>query len=72
MITSPGIRDCISGKDDLNRIPHIISQGQGKANGGQTFDQHIMYLYQKGFIDKEVALEAVSSQSDFIQKLVVE
>ncbi len=73
MVTSAGIRDCISGKDDLNRIPHIISQGQGKStNGGQTFDQHIMFLYQKGFIDKEVALDAVSSQSDFIQKLIVE
>lgn len=73
MVTSPGIRDCISGKDDLNRIPHIISQGQGKStNGGQTFDQHIMFLYQKGFIEKEVALEAVSSQADFIQKLIVE
>jgi twitching motility protein PilT len=73
MITSPGVRDCISGKDDLNRIPHIIIQGAGKStNGGQTFDQHIMYLYQKGFIEKEVALDAVSSQSDFIQKLLVE
>ena len=73
MVTSAGIRDCISGKDDLNRIPSIISQGQGKStNGGQTFDQHIMFLYQKGFIDKEVALDAVSSQADFIQKLIVE
>ena len=73
MVTSPGIRDCISGKDDLNRIPQIISQGQGKStNGGQTFDQHMMFLYQKGFIDKEVAMEAVSSQADFIQKLIVE
>ena len=73
MVTSAGIRDCISGKDDLNRIPQIISQGLGKStNGGQTFDQHIMFLYQKSFIDKEVALEAVSSQSDFIQKLIVE
>jgi twitching motility protein PilT len=73
MITSPGIRDCISGKDDINRIHHIIAQSQGKSGpGGQTFDQHIMYLYQNGFIDKEVALDAVSSQSDFIQKLIVD
>ncbi len=73
MVTTPGIRDCISGKDDINRIPFIISQGQGKStNGGQTFDQHIMYLYQKGYIEKEVALEAVASQADFIQKLIVE
>lgn len=73
MVTSTGIKDCIAGKDDINRIPSIISQGQGKStNGGQTFDQHIMYLYQKGFIEKQVALDAVSSQSDFIQKLIVE
>lgn len=73
MVSSAGIRDCIAGKDDINRIPSIISQGQGKStNGGQTFDQHIMYLYQQGFIEKEVALDAVSSQSDFIQKLIVE
>ncbi len=73
MINSPGIKDCIMGKDDINRIPTIISQGQGKStNGGQTFDQHIMFLYQNGFIEKEVALSAVSSQSDFIQKLIVE
>lgn len=73
MVTSPGIKECISGKDELSRIPAIISQGQGKStNGGQTFDQHIMYLFQKGFITKEVALDSVSSQSDFIQKLIVE
>lgn len=73
MVTSSGIRDCISGKDDINRIPSIISQGQGKStNGGQTFDQHIMYLFQKGIIEKEVALDAVSSQSDFIQKLIID
>ncbi len=73
MVTSAGIRDCIAGKDDINRIPSIIIQGQGKStNGGQTFDQHIMYLYKKGFISKDVALDAVSSQSDFIQKLIIE
>lgn len=72
MITNPGIRDCISGKDDINRIPSILAVGQGKSsNGSQTFDQHIMYLYQNGFIEKEVALDAVSSQSDFIQKLII-
>lgn len=73
MINSPGIKDCITGKDDINRIPSIISQGQGKStNGGQTFDQHIMYLYKNGLIDKDVALEAASYKSDFIQNLIVE
>ena len=73
MIMSPGIRDCILGKDDLSRIPYIISQGGGKSiNGCQTFDQHIMYLYQNNFITKEVALDAVSSETDFLQSLIVE
>jgi twitching motility protein PilT len=73
MVISPGIKECILGKDDINRIPNIISQGMGKStNGGQTFDQHIMQLYQKGTITKEVALEFVSSEADFIQKLIIE
>lgn len=73
MVNSPGIKDCILGKEDLSRIPQIISQGQGKStNGGQTFDQHIMFLFEKGFITKEEALSNVSSQSDFIQKLIVD
>jgi len=73
MVTSAGIKDCIAGKDDLNRIPSIISQGIGKStNGGQTFDQHIMYLFQNGFIEKDVALSAVSSQSDFVQQLLID
>lgn len=73
MVMSPGIRDCILGKDDINRIPSIISQGHGKStNGGQTFDQHIMYLYKNNFITKEEALDAVSSQADFTQSLIVE
>lgn len=73
LVNSPGIKDCILGKDELSRIYQIISQGAGKStNGAQSFDQHIMHLFQKGFISKEVALESVSSQSDFIQKLIVE
>lgn len=72
MINSPGIKECILGKEELSRIPQIISQGIGKStNGGQTFDQHIMYMLEKGFISKEVALNNVSSQSDFIQKLMI-
>ncbi len=73
MVTTPGIKECILGKDDMSRINTILSQGQGKStNGSQTFDQHIMFLFKKGFITKEVALSAVSSESDFIQKLIVE
>ena len=73
LITTPGVKECIAGKDDISRINTILSGGVSKSNNGsQTFDQHIMSLFQKGIIDKETALEASSSQSDFIQKLTIE
>lgn len=72
MVMCPEIRDCILGKDDINRIPQIISHGIKNSNGSQTFDQHIMHLYQNDFITKEEALAAVSSQVDFSQNLLIE
>jgi twitching motility protein PilT len=73
MITNPGIKECIIGEEPASRIPSIIAQGRGKAgSGSQTFDQHIMELYQQGRISKETALSAVSSESDFLQNLIVE
>jgi twitching motility protein PilT len=73
MITSPGIKECILGEEPLSRITAIIEENKGDGgNGSQSFDQHIFELYNQGRISKEVALEAVSSQSDFIQKLTVD
>jgi len=73
MLTNPGIKDCILGKDDINRIHQIINQGLGKSiNGCQTFDHHVMQLFNKGLISKEVAQSAVSSERDFLQKLIIE
>ena len=74
MITSPGIRECIVGKESLSRLNTIIAQSKNNKDGvpGQSFDQHILELYQNGHISKETALAAVSSQADFNQKLLVE
>lgn len=73
MVTGPGIKECILGSEPLNRMPTILAQGKGdKSKPSQTFDQHILELYNDGLITKEVALESVGSQSDFIQKLLVE
>lgn len=66
--SNPGIRECILGDEPLARINSIISQ----TSGSQSFDGHIMNLYQNNIISKQVALESVSSQSDFMQKLIVE
>ncbi|MCO4794452.1 MAG: PilT/PilU family type 4a pilus ATPase [Bacteriovoracaceae bacterium] len=73
MINTPGVRECILGEESISRINTIIMQGRGKeGSGSQSFDQHITELYQKGKISKETAIEAATSESDFIQKLLIE
>jgi len=73
MITNPGVKDCISGKDDFGRLISIIKEGRGKSgNHSQSFDQHLMDLYKKKIISKDEALNAATSQSDFILNLEIE
>lgn len=73
MVTGPGIKECILGDEPISRIPTILAQGKNeKGKQSQTFDQHILELYNDGLITKEVALESVASQSDFTQKLLVD
>ncbi len=73
MITNPGIKECIEGKEDIHRISTILSQGKGTSgNQSQTFDQHLMDLYQDGKISKKTATDAATSESNFIQKLLIE
>ena len=70
MITTPGIRECIRGVEPLGRIMNIIKEGKGRSgNGSQSFDQHIMDLYNDKIVSKEQALASVESESDFLQQL---
>jgi twitching motility protein PilT len=70
MVTTPGIKECIEGDEPLERIIDIVEEGFGPGgNGSQSFDQHILWLFENRISDKETALGAVSSQSDFIQRL---
>lgn len=73
MITGPGVKECIIGKEPLSRIAKIIEEDRGDAGkGSQSFDQHIMELYKQGKITKEVALQSASNQSDFMKDLEFE
>ena len=73
MINTPGIKECILGNDELKNIYTYIKAGRGKGgNGSQTFDQHIMSLFQKGIITEDVAKKASTNASDFAQKLIME
>lgn len=70
MISTPGIRECIRGEEPLSRMLSIIKEGKGKSgNESQSFDQHIMDLYNDRIITKEQALASVESESDFLQQL---
>ena len=70
MISTPGIRECIRGEESLGRIVNIIQEGKGRSgNGSQSFDQHIMDLYNERIVTKEQALASVESESDFLQQL---
>ncbi len=75
MFNAPGIKECIEGKEPLEKINYFISK-HGEQNrgheGNQSFDDHIFELYQAGKISKKVAYEAVDSQVDFIKKLSFE
>jgi twitching motility protein PilT len=71
MVTGPGVRECILGQEPLSRLGTILAQGK-ITKQSQSFDQHILELYNNGVITKEVALESVASQSDFMQKLLIE
>ena len=72
MITSPGIVECILGKEPLDNINGIISTDQEKergAKGNQSFDDEIYKLFKKGKISEQTAIDSVDSQPNFIQRV---
>ncbi len=73
MVTNQSIRECINGSEPVEQLPVFIEHASGpQGNGCQTFEQHIMQLYKDGLISKESALSSVSSQTDFMQKLITD
>lgn len=70
MINTPNVRECILGKEPIERMNDFISKGRGVGgNGSRTYDQHLMELFETRQISKEEALEASDSPTDFQQKL---
>ncbi len=75
MIAGPGIRECIEGKEDLDKLnTYIASSGEQNrgSDDNQSFDDHIYDLFKDGKISKKTAYDAVKSQVDFIKKLSFE
>jgi twitching motility protein PilT len=72
MVNNPGIKECIEGKESLEKINNFISRGGEKNRGSddnQSFDDHIFKLFKEGKISKKTAYEAVESQIDFVKRL---
>ena len=71
MRTTRSIRECIR---DMNRAVEIrdhIERGQSDMQM-QTFDQHLLQLYQANKIRLEIARAAASNPRDFATKLALE
>jgi twitching motility protein PilT len=58
------IKDCIENPEKIGAIKEFITTG-GDQYGMQTFDQHLMELYNQKIIDLETAKSAATSASDF-------
>ncbi|MEO5826932.1 MAG: PilT/PilU family type 4a pilus ATPase [Gemmatimonadales bacterium] len=62
------IADCIANPDRSAEIRDHIAQGR-EPYGMQTFDQHLMELYQSDQLSMEVARGAATSPADFERNL---
>ena len=71
MRSTRSIRECIRDVNKTAEISDLISKG-GEVLSMQTFDQHLLDLYQAGKVRLEVAREAASNPQDFDTKLALE
>ncbi|MBI3180262.1 MAG: PilT/PilU family type 4a pilus ATPase [Deltaproteobacteria bacterium] len=65
------VQECIRHADKLSEIPGHITKGKD-LYGMQTFDQHLMDLYQAKKISLEVAKMAASNPEEFQRALTIE
>ncbi len=64
MRSTLSIQDCIENPEKTGAIKDFVAQG-GDTYGMQTFDQHLMRLFNEGIIDMETAKAAATSAYDF-------
>lgn len=68
MRNTPTIAECISDSNRTGEIRDHVADGRTQY-GMQTFDQHLMDLYQREIISLEVAKGAATSPADFERNL---
>ncbi len=67
MICTGTIREAILNPGDI-ALKDLIEQGRRQYHM-QTFDQHLVHLFETGVITKAIALQAATSPSDFERNL---
>lgn len=73
MVSSPGIKACITGKEDWKNFHTYIREGYGPGgNGSQTFDQNLRSLLKNKLITKETAINFAANSGDFAKILELE
>jgi len=65
------IQECIRHEDKLAEVPQHITKGKD-LYGMQTFDQHLVELFQRKKISFEVAKMAASNPEEFQRSLTIE
>jgi twitching motility protein PilT len=65
------LQECIRQTDKLGEIPQHIEKGKD-LYGMQTFDQHLLELFQRKKISFEVAKMAASNAEEFQRSLTIE
>lgn len=69
MITGPGIKDCIKGKEDLTAIYNYIERGF-KDMQSMSFDQYITHLFRNDLVTFEEAKKNASSPENFERNIM--
>jgi twitching motility protein PilT len=69
MVSNTAIQECISNPELTGSMNEYIANSK-ETVGGQTFEQHLVELFQKRILTLECAKEASSNPSDFERNLM--
>ncbi|HIP97769.1 MAG TPA: type IV pilus twitching motility protein PilT [Aquifex aeolicus] len=68
LVNNPLIKESLLDPDKFQNITEYLEKGH-EIYGTQTFDQHLLQLYQKGLIDAKTVLEYAENPTDIELKI---
>jgi len=67
-VVNKTVQDCLRDPAQMQMLKELIEKGRTPYQM-QSFDQHLMELYQAGTITMQAAMEAATSPADFQRTL---